>query len=145
MVRVTPELFSETFAQLRSCGDGRRECQALWLSSWSTPDVIVRVVHPSHDATPAGFRLHDAWLSVFWNELADRGEGVRVQVHTHPGAAYHSATDDRFPLLTTPGFLSLVIPRFAMGKVALRDAFLAELGRDGAWRETDIATRLEIA
>ncbi|MBX9460687.1 MAG: hypothetical protein KL785_05895 [Brevundimonas sp.] len=69
---------------------------------------------------------------------------MRVQVHTHPGAAYHSATDDAFPLIHTPGYLSLVIPRFATGPADFTDAFLAEIQPDGRFREVDIPTVLEI-
>lgn len=145
MVRLTRGTLDETFAHLRSCGGGRRECQALWLSSWTAPDEVTRVVHPSHSASAVGFRLDDAWLGHFWNELAARGEGVRVQVHTHPGAAYHSATDDSFPMLTTSGFLSLVIPRFAEGLVGFDEAFLARIDAEGRWREVPIANHLEVA
>lgn len=144
MVRIQRATFEDTFARLRSCGSGRRECQALWVSSWSEPDLVLRVVHPEHSASAVGFQQDDRWLTAFWNELAERNEGVRVQVHTHPGAAYHSATDDRFPMLSTPGFLSLVIPRFALGPVGFDQAFLARIDEQGAWREVPIDRHLEI-
>lgn len=35
-----------------------------------------------------------------------------VQVHAHPTDAYHSDTDDTFPIVTTLGGLSLVVPNF---------------------------------
>src|SRR5207244_7264289 len=35
------------------------------------------------------------------------------QVHTHPTTAYHSSTDDHFPLVTLVGALSVVLPNFA--------------------------------
>lgn len=41
------------------------------------------------------------------------GEIAAGQVHTHPTDAYHSDTDDHFPLVTLRGALSLVIPDFA--------------------------------
>jgi hypothetical protein len=67
-----------------------------------------------------------------------------VQVHTHPGAAYHSTTDDAFPLIHSPGFLSLVIPRFAQGPIGFGDAFLAEIQPDGGWRAKSINDALEL-
>lgn len=36
-----------------------------------------------------------------------------AQLHSHPTDAYHSETDDTFPIATTAGALSLVIPDFA--------------------------------
>ncbi len=41
-----------------------------------------------------------------------RGEVLGGQVHTHPTSAYHSATDDHYPLVTLLGALSVVIPDF---------------------------------
>jgi proteasome lid subunit RPN8/RPN11 len=143
-VRVPRSIFDETFARLRSCGGGRRECQSLWVGPWSAIGRISRLVHPAHTASAVGFQLDPAWLNAFWNDLADSDEGVRVQIHTHPGAAYHSSIDDAFPMLTTPGFLSLVIPRFATGPVGFADSFLAQLGDDMRWREVPIADHLEI-
>jgi proteasome lid subunit RPN8/RPN11 len=102
------------------------------------------VVHPEHVASAVGFQVDEQWLNRFWVDLAERGEGIRVQVHTHPGAAYHSATDDAFPILSTPDFLSLVIPRFAQGGATFDGAFLARLGADGTWREVPISDHLEI-
>ncbi|TAU37392.1 hypothetical protein ELG97_32105 (plasmid) [Rhizobium leguminosarum] len=137
-------ILAETFDHLRTCGGGRRECQALWVGPWSEPNRVTRVVHPRHSASAVGFTLDDNWLTAFWASLADADEGIRVQVHTHPGAAYHSATDDAFPILAVPGFLSLVIPRFAMGLLDFQDAFLARLGDDGRWREVPIPDHLEL-
>jgi hypothetical protein len=68
--------------------------------------------------------------------------GIRVQVHTHPGPAFHSAVDDTYPIIHTPGFLSLVIPNFALGTVGFDGAFLTEIQPDGRWRQVDISKRL---
>jgi hypothetical protein len=43
----------------------------------------------------------------------ERGELLVGQVHTHPGEAYHSPTDDDHPLVTLVGAISLVVPNFA--------------------------------
>ncbi|WP_161989019.1 Mov34/MPN/PAD-1 family protein [Sphingomonas glacialis] len=143
-VKISRQLFAQSFEQLRCCGAGRRECQALWVGPWSDPELITRMVHPTHSASAGGFQLDGAWLTHFWTELGEAGEGVRVQVHTHPGAAYHSATDDAFPILAVPGFLSLVIPRFATGDIGFDAAFLAQLDDAGRWSEVSIHDHLEI-
>ena len=91
-----------------------------------------------------GFVLDDAWLSEFWLRLADQNLGIRIQVHTHPGAAFHSQIDDEFPIIHSPGFLSLVIPNFAFGPVGFDDAYLSEIQPDGRWREVPIAERIVV-
>lgn len=143
-LQIPSAVLAQTFHHLRSCGGGRRECQALWVGPWAHPSLVSEVRHPRHTASAVGFQVDHDWLTAFWLRLADTASGVRVQVHTHPGAAYHSATDDAFPLIHTPGYLSLVIPRFATGPADFTDAFLAEIQPDGRFREVDIPTVLEI-
>ena len=116
---------------MHSRGRGREECQILWLSSWDAPEVIAKVVHPKHVAHRGGFVLEDRWLNDFWMELGNTNMGIRVQVHTHPQEAFHSPTDDEFPIIHKPGFLSLVIPNFGLGPVGFRDAYLTEIQIDG--------------
>jgi hypothetical protein len=91
-----------------------------------------------------GFELDSDWLSSFWTQLADTKTGVRVQIHTHPGAAFHSPVDDAFPIVHTPGFLSLVIPDFALGGINFERAYLTEIGQAGEWRQVACGARLEI-
>jgi proteasome lid subunit RPN8/RPN11 len=137
-------LLHESFGQLRACGAGCRECQILWVSPWADPQRLTAVAHPRHSASAVGFAVEEDWLNRFWLELADKGLGVRCQVHTHPGGAYHSATDDAYPLIRSTGFLSLVIPRFAQGPVGFADAYLTQVQPDGGWQEQVIKTMLEI-
>lgn len=143
-LRLTAAQLEATFAELRRCGDGRRECQVLWTGPWEEPGFVTNVVHPRHRACGDGFELDDRWLTEFWNELARTQSGVRVQVHSHPRRAFHSPTDDAWPIVYTPGFLSLVIPNFAMGPTSLEHAYLTMIGADGTWNRIDAATALEI-
>jgi len=142
--RISNELLGRTFHDLRSCGEGKRECQVVWISPWRSSDLISQVVHTSHTASGAGFTVVEPWLTSLWQRLAAEGVGVRVQVHTHPGRAFHSHTDDHWPIIHTPGFLSLVIPNFGMGSVGFEGAYLAKLGGDGRWYEADIGAIIEV-
>ena len=143
-LRVPTRLFEETFAMLRSCGRGREECQVLWLGPWRDPSIVTSVIHSNHHAHWGGFQLDNDWITELWLRLAARNEGIRAQVHTHPANAFHSATDDAWPVVNLDGFLSLVIPNFAMGPVTLDATYLAEIGSDGEFRRADVATRLSL-
>jgi hypothetical protein len=143
-LRIPAELLAETFALLRRCGGGRRECQVLWTSAWDDLTNISEVVHPHHLAHSGGFELASDWINRFWQELARTRRGIRVQVHSHPSEAFHSTTDDDHPIIHTVGFLSLVIPDFGLGPVGLNRAYLAEIDPNGKWQEVAPDTRLEI-
>lgn len=49
---------------------------------------------------------------------------------------------DAYPIIPSAGFLSLVIPRFAMDRMGFDDAYLTEIQDNGTWREVSIASRL---
>lgn len=117
----------------------------LWTSSWCSPEFIVEAIHPAHSAHLGGFVVEDRWITEFWLNLAKERLGVRVQVHTHPRAAFHSPTDDDHPIVHTPGFLSLVIPNFALGAIGFKGAYLTKIGNDGFWRQVDVSSHFRIA
>jgi hypothetical protein len=135
-------ILEETFAHFRGCGRGRRECQVLWIGPWDAPTTITKAIHPKHEAHIGGFVLDNAWLNDLWFALARESLGIRIQVHTHPGEAFHSPTDNDFPIVHTVGFLSLVIPNFGLGPIGFEEAYLAEIREDGRWSEEAIAERL---
>ena len=85
-----------------------------------------------------------AWISDFWLWLADHALGIRLQVHTHPAEALHSSIDDEFPIIHTPGFLSLVIPEFALGPVGFQNAYITEIQLDGGSAQVPIEERLVV-
>lgn len=106
--------------------------------------MIAAAVHSAHRAHAGGFHVEDAWLNRFWVALAERREGVRVQAHTHPQEAFHSPTDDGYPIVQMPGFLSLVIPNFGTGSVSFNNAYLCEITETGGWRPVEIADRITV-
>ena len=137
-------MLDQTFATFRSCGAGERECKLYWVSPWDDPSHLSEVIHPKHRSNGYGVTLDSDWISGLWLDLANRGLGVRVQVHTHPAEAFHSPTDDAFPLIHQTGFLSLVVPDFATGPVGFSRAYLTEIQSDGSWSEVPIEERLLI-
>ncbi len=108
----------------------------------------------------AGVRLVDGWRAErflapeqrasagpgVWVEVADRGKAQIAtalgpgelwiaRIHSHPGAAFHSATDDSNPVITAEGSWSIVVPYFGLGlrRGAAACAFFIRQG--GRWRQ----------
>ena len=142
MIDVPEDVWQDTVEIFRSCGQGRRECVVYWVGPSSDDLRVVRPVHPVHTATPRHYEVDGAWLTQLWVELARRGESVLAQVHTHRGQAGHSTTDDQGAIVYQAGFLSLVLPWFAMKRDSRRGVFLAELSSAGAWEEIEVGKRL---
>lgn len=133
MLRIPSRLLDASFSFLRACGKRRCECQVLWLAHSTGPMVVCDIAHSDHRSHASGFELSNQWLSELWLQLASTNTSIVAQVHTHPGRAFHSKTDDAFPIVHTPGFLSIVVPNFGRGSTSLESAYATTIGSDGAW------------
>jgi hypothetical protein len=132
-LRVAGGILPATFRTLRECGRGQCECAVYWTGPCSDQSVD-GLEHPVHERSAFGYRVDDAWLTEFWKRLATSKRGVKAQVHTHPGEAFHSASDDRWPIVSQAGFVSIVIPDFAESEPTLDGAWIGHLQVDGSWR-----------
>jgi hypothetical protein len=106
----------------------------------------VAFVAPEQSAHRAG--------SGCWVEVTDRGKrelavrlpaGCRylVRIHSHPGEAFHSRTDDANPALTHDGAVSIVIPYFGLGLRKGLDACAVYHRMEGRWRDLRPGTERE--
>ncbi len=132
LLALAPGVLQETFRTLQECGRGECECAVYWTGP-SPSNEVNGVAHPIHRRSPFGYEINDRWLTDFWKRLAASKHSVKAQVHTHPGEAFHSATDDNWPIVSQEGFLSIVIPNFATGEISLKDAWIGRLHGDGVW------------
>lgn len=144
MKRMRKEVLDQAFEHLRCCGVGRAECVVYLTGLATDPALIDGVLHPRHTAGVGGYDLDTSAIAELWRELATSRRSIRVQMHTHPGTAYHSSRDDALALVHTPGSLSLVIPNFALGSVGFDGAFLAERTAVGSWVGVPVADKLRL-
>lgn len=111
---------ADTYRFLRDRGRRRVEGVVLWpgLRTGDRIDVPEALV-PRQTAyrTVSGLRyeIHEDELARIGDALMDRGLVLPIQVHSHPGEAYHSEVDDAGPAVGTVGGLSVVVPDFAFG------------------------------
>ena len=66
--------------------------------------------------------------------LYEAQQVVGAQVHSHPADAYHSDTDDAYPVATLDGSLSIVLPYFGRDGWESGEIAAYRLGQDG-WEE----------
>ncbi|TCC33225.1 Mov34/MPN/PAD-1 family protein [Kribbella speibonae] len=58
-----------------------------------------------------------------------------ARIHSHPGLAFHSRTDDNNPALTHQSAISIVAPFFGLGLRHGLDACAVYVREKGRWRE----------
>lgn len=117
-IRVPLTLAQEAHAHLQRVGQQGLEGFALWAGVRNGSTFVVRhTIIPEQigmrAAVGVSVTVHAQELHRLNVWLYERQLSLIAQLHSHPGAAYHSDTDDAFPIATTVGCVSLVIPDFA--------------------------------
>lgn len=140
---VPSELCDATDQRLREAGLDGNERFVLWSGIVHDDRLIVRTMHCPRQTA---YRLANGLcvrveadelhrLNVWLFENAER---LAIQVHSHPTEAFHSDTDDAYPMVTTLGGLSLVVPDFARYGVRGPETALYRLSSTG-WNELNPA------
>jgi hypothetical protein len=129
---------------------GRRgnEGFVLFLGTLAEPVALVQtVVFPAQRALVGadGVGVHVSGDELFrisrW--AADHGQIVLGQMHTHPTRAFHSTTDDTYPLVSLPGAFSIVVPNFARAPIDLLHCACYRC-QEGAWLPVDSAKAFKV-
>ena len=114
VMRVERSLLLESARMLRDLSDNRKEAVLLWVGVRNEARAYARrIVVPEFTSTRLHFEVTLEERISLASALAAEGELVLAQLHTHPGAAFHSDTDDRFALPRHTGAISIVVPDFA--------------------------------
>jgi hypothetical protein len=116
---IPSSLIVETLCFLRETGQYGAEGFVLWggVSHGEDEFRFTRSVVPKQRAltTPDGLLVVVDGSALFEvnKALYESGEILGAQIHSHPTSAYHSHTDDHYPMVTLLGALSVVVPDFA--------------------------------
>ena len=147
---VPLELVDQTLEPLQKAGRKGYEAFVLWggrLDESGYRLVFESAYFPSQTTS----RAEDGLLVVVEGDALFRvnrafykeGLTLAAQVHSHPTDAYHSDTDDAYPLMTLVGGLSGVVPDFGRGgRDRLEDWAWYRLVGAGEWAAVGNETRL---
>lgn len=139
-IRIPTALVDRTDSDILTLGRGRVEAMILWSGRMEGGMGFVTTVHaPAQKALemPDGLCVfvEGPELDRLNRWLYAQEETLLAQIHSHPQRAYHSDTDDRFPIATSEGSLSIVVPFF--GSTGLRGpGVVAYQLQKGQWRQS---------
>ena len=142
--QVPREIVEITEGELRHAGADGYEMFVLWSGVIAKDRFIVSTPHVPRQES---FRLQGSGLLVrvqgdelhklnAW--LYEAGQMLGVQVHAHPTDAFHSSTDDTFPIVTALGGLSIVAADFWKHGLMTKTTAAYRLFREG-WIEQDLS------
>lgn len=135
----TTATFARTIDILRAGGSRSEERVVLWLgpiSSTREPLFVTEVYEPEQITDIDYFKLPPTSLRALMVHLRGARLKILAQVHSHPGAAFHSEADDEWAIVRHAGALSLVLPEFARNTTPANFAEQAvsyRLSSDNEW------------
>lgn len=148
-IEVPGQLVQHTINHLRNVGRRGFEGIALWAGMREYEHFYV-----THSITPAQKLIHNSGhvcVSVGAEELHrlnvwlyENKRMLIAQIHSHPGEAYHSDTDDEFPIATVVGSLSLVVPDFGRNPFSLENCAVYRLNNRARWNELSLKEIYEL-
>lgn len=148
-VDVSSARISETINLLREAG--RKECVLFWLGRREAGvQRIIDVYRPVQRNSIDYFEIPRAGMAALMDRLRSQSLYVVSQIHTHPGRAFHSPTDDRWAIVRHVGALSIVLPYFAKSTTIenfLEQAAVYQLDCSNTWNEVpreDLSRQLRI-
>lgn len=117
-IEILRPVLLRTFEFLRKHGRQGNESHALWVGESANGVLkVTDVWFPHQYNSPLEYLVPEEEVHRL-NVLLNRTKLVAVaQIHTHPGEAFHSSTDDDgSALLVLPGAYSIVIPNYGFVK-----------------------------
>lgn len=111
---IPAAVISATERFLREQGAREREGLVLWVGQAISEGrfVITRHIEPRQGASALHFDVPADEMSRIFAELADLGERLLIQVHSHPAEAFMSNADMRSPVVSHRGAVSVVVPNY---------------------------------
>lgn len=105
--------------------------------------VATRLVIPDQRATPAPRCSVEVTFAGKLQLAAalDTNERYVSRIHSHPGLAFHSPTDDANPALTHDVAISIVAPFFGLGLRLGLDACAVLVRQRGRWVDLPIGAK----
>jgi hypothetical protein len=142
-IEVPQAVLHTGHAHLRRVGTEGLEGFVLWIG---VQDGEVFRVQEAVIPQQRGLRYEDGVCVVVQGDelhrlnvlLHERNLTLIAQIHSHPTNAYHSSTDDSYPIVTRAGGISLVVPDFALQPFSLANSAVFRLSREGQWNELSL-------
>lgn len=114
---VSEDILNDTFSFLQKYGKLQLESHALWVGKKEGNTFqITDVWYPEQENTSISYEVSEDDEFRINLRLHNENLTIIAQIHTHPGEAFHSCTDNEGSALSLPGSLSVVIPDFGFIK-----------------------------
>lgn len=139
-VVIPSKIIDETLLFLQKNGLEYNESVCLWIGKPKGKNFEIKeVIFPKQVNNTLSYEVSQDETDRISRELYRKGLRLIAQIHSHPYLAFHSHLDDEFPLMTTLGGFSIVIPNYGFFSGDISDYEIYRLTKEG-WKEIDLLT-----
>ena len=134
------QCLEKAYNKMREAGQSRLEGVALFAGKEEgTTFKIETTIVPEQQAMSLedgllyavdGEELHRINVWLYENKMS-----LIAQIHSHPTRAFHSSTDDAYPIVATVGGISIVVPDFASRAIDISTWAVFRLSQEQGWIE----------
>ena len=140
---IPARVVGETEEALAGAGKDGYELFVLWTGHvHGTTFEVLRTYVPTQNSyrLDSGLcvRVEGKELHLLNQWLYNEKQILGIQIHTHPKEAFHSETDDAYPIVTALGGLSIVVPFFCREGLWSRGTVVYRL-TEGGWIEIPVS------
>ena len=131
-------VMKETHSVMRRFGRENRECYVWWGGYYADGyGQVVTAIWPEVQTEFGRIHLTNRQLGVLNGQLRTLDQILLAELHTHPPRANgQNEVDAANPAVTYPGFISIVVPDFALPNLwDLRNTYVYEYIQNNQWRE----------
>ncbi len=86
-------------------------------------------------------RFDGRYFGALWDHCQRRNLTVIADVHTHPGSSAQSDSDRAHPMISRPGHIAFILPRFAVPPVQRSQVGMYVYEGAKRWRAVPVAER----
>lgn len=135
-------LWAELLQELRRRGRGQHESGAFLLGVKGTDRREVKAVVYYDDLDPHAYDsgvcvLHGDSFAKLWKICRKRNLSVVADIHTHPGVARQSHSDQTNPMVANVGHVAIIVPNFARAPVVEAVLGIYEYSGDYEWKNVN--------
>lgn len=139
-ITIPRQCLEEAYKHMRQAGHeglegvalfaGKEEGNAFKINSTIVPKQKAMSMEEGLLYAVDGDELHRINVWLYENKMS-----LISQIHSHPSKAYHSSTDDAYPIVATIGGISIVVPDFASRAIDISNWAVFRLSLKNEWVE----------
>ena len=136
--KITQNVIDQTKAFMIKMGNKRKEGLVFWSGNIDNDTAKIKtMICPTNISSSIHAQTNGKGLRQIFDMLRKNNEFLFIQVHSHPGCAFHSSIDCNEAISFKKGFISIVVPFYGENMEDLNSWAIFEYAANSKWRQLE--------